>query len=296
MAQANPFNAFAAFSVKETGQFLIRCSHKLVSERRMFPVLRHSNLKVYQNVYPEVDHHAFVAPNACLTGNITVASGASVFYYSTWRNYHTEAGASLGAHSTILERVSLLGRCQIGANVVVGPGSTLDCCEVHDGVIIGAGCTIAHGAVLETGCILAPGTVVDADVRVPAGELWAGNPGTKVADVSHHQRHDADHYIHEMAHLGHRHEHEYAYHLKAHEKLDYTWLMKCCDEVEKRKKLLVPFKQSMDVPPEAKQFLTPRVAARITSGNSFLRSTGHKTGGHMAPWLVANDFKMEGTE
>ena len=287
MAQANWLMWNLSCCIKDFGNALTLRAHRMSNLRHIRPALRHQKVKGYKNIFPAIDHHTFIAETATVTGNINIAAGASVFYNSTWRNYHIDKGASLGANSTILERCSLLGRCQIGANVVIGVGSTLDCCEVHDGVVIGPGCAIALGAVLETGCILAPGTVIDADVRVPAGELWAGNPGEKVADVSPEQRADADHYIHEMAHLGHRHESEIAKHIKSGINLDYKWLMECSAAIEKRSTALAPYRNTLDVPLEAKQFMQPRHVARHPQTS---------VGGHMketkiAPWLYRPALK-----
>lgn len=52
----------------------------------------------------------------------------------------------------------------------------LQSCVVENEATIGAGAVIMEGALVESGAIVAPGAVVHPDQRVPAGEVWGGNP------------------------------------------------------------------------------------------------------------------------
>ena len=43
---------------------------------------------------------------------------------------------------------------------------------------------VSPGCVIEMGAILAPGTVLLPDTLIPTSQLWAGNPGVYIRDVT----------------------------------------------------------------------------------------------------------------
>ena len=50
--------------------------------------------------------------------------------------------------------------------------------------MIGAGSIVLEGALVEDHAILAEGSVVHAGRRIPAGQVWAGNPAVFVRDAT----------------------------------------------------------------------------------------------------------------
>ena len=72
----------------------------------------------------------------------------------------------------------------IGNNVVIGAGALLQSCTVEDGAAVGAGAIALEGSLVEKAAQLAPGAVLHSGRRVPAGQLWAGNPAVFVRELS----------------------------------------------------------------------------------------------------------------
>lgn len=100
----------------------------------------------------------------------------------------------------------------IGNNVKIGPGALIaHGCDIKDDVIIhggarlagfvkvGSGARIGMGACIRNrmeigaGAIVSVGAVVVCDV--PPGEIWAGNPATKLRDVTQIERRIPSSYV-----------------------------------------------------------------------------------------------------
>lgn len=64
----------------------------------------------------------------------------------------------------------------IGSYVTIGHGAKLHACRIGNRSIIGMKAVVLEGAVVEENSIVAAGSVVPPNRRIPAGELWAGNP------------------------------------------------------------------------------------------------------------------------
>ncbi|CAN1127004.1 Gamma carbonic anhydrase 1, mitochondrial [Linum perenne] len=64
----------------------------------------------------------------------------------------------------------------IGDNVTVGHSAVLHGCTVEDESFVGMGATLLDGVVVEKHAMVAAGALVRQNTRIPAGEVWGGNP------------------------------------------------------------------------------------------------------------------------
>ncbi|CCW60201.1 unnamed protein product [Phytomonas sp. EM1] len=255
------FLPYLGFMIKDVGSRLCIMGHYLRKRQHMYPVMRHQNIRVYRGMLPWTQEACFIAPSAHLCGNIVLGHDCCVFYHAVIRNYHTKVATEIGDHTVVMDRATLMGQVRIGQSVYVGCGATLDCCDIHDHVFIGAGASIALGAVVENHAIVAPGAAVGKDVRVYAGELWAGNPAQKVGEVTPEQVSELHHMIHDQIQTGHAHLHAIHDHIHHTEKLDQKWLKETLELLEKQQQQ-VAIKVPLDIPLEARRFLQPRVHMR----------------------------------
>jgi carbonic anhydrase/acetyltransferase-like protein (isoleucine patch superfamily) len=128
----------------------------------------------------------YVAPGACVIGNVRLGIGASVWFNCVLRGdndwitigdgcnvqdgsiIHTDDGepVTLGAHVSIGHRALLHG-CTVGGSTLIANGAM-----ILDRAIIGRHCVIAAGALVP------PGKVI------PDGSVVMGMPGKIVRDVS----------------------------------------------------------------------------------------------------------------
>jgi len=134
---------------------------------------------------PHVDNTAFVAPNAILSGPVTVGPNARVLYGAVLT---AEGGAELivGPECVIMEHSVLraAGRfaLRLGEQVLVGPHAYLTGCTVGARSFIATGAMVFNGASLGEATVVALGGKVHIDTdlppgaRVPIGYIAFGRP------------------------------------------------------------------------------------------------------------------------
>jgi len=274
------FFSYFGYMIKDVGQRIALMGHFTHTHRYAYPITRHQNVRVYRNLCPWTQDAGFIAPSAHVIGNVVLGHDTVVYYHSTIRNFHSRNATIVGDHSVILDRVSFLGQVRVGHHTVVGIGSTLDCCEIHDNVYIGAGSSVCLGAVVESGAIIAPGSVVPKDTRIPAGELWAGVPAEKISDVTPEQAKELKHMVHHHVENAKHHGHAIHDHVHATENLNSEWLANAMQLMEAQQQQ-VRTKAPVEIPIEAKRFLEPRVHMRRPEMH--LRSSYPVN--KIAPWM-----------
>jgi carbonic anhydrase/acetyltransferase-like protein (isoleucine patch superfamily) len=140
----------------------------------------------YAGTVPMVAADAFVAPGAVLTGDVVIASGASVWFGCVLRG--DERAIRVGERSNLQDLAVIHTSrggwdASIGADVTVGHRVVLHGCRIHDGVLVGIGAIVLDEVEIDSGAVIAAGAVVAPGKRVGAGELWAGVPARKVGEV-----------------------------------------------------------------------------------------------------------------
>ena len=128
---------------------------------------------------PRVDPAAWVAPNATLIGDVTLAADASVFYGAVLRGDADRivVGEGSNLQDGVVVHVDADFPTLVGRNVTIGHRAVLHGCVVEDGALIGMSATVLNGAVIGKGSLVAAGCVVLEGTIVPAGSLVAGVPG-----------------------------------------------------------------------------------------------------------------------
>ena len=135
---------------------------------------------------PQADAAAFVADNATLAGDVTLAEESSVWYGAVLR---ADTGRiTVGAGSNVQDNAVLHTGPEldvvVGRNVSIGHSAVVHGCTVGDDCLIGMHATILNGAVIGAGSLVAAGALVTENAVVPAGSLVVGVPGKVVKAVS----------------------------------------------------------------------------------------------------------------
>ena len=152
---------------------------------------------------PQADAAAFVAENATLAGDVTLAEGSSVWYGAVLR---ADTGRIvIGAGSNVQDNAVLHTGpgldVTVGRNVSIGHSAVVHGCTVEDGCLIGMHATILNGAVIGAGSLIAAGALVTENTVIPAGSLVVGVPGKVVRPVSEKQTASLAANIQEYRHL-----------------------------------------------------------------------------------------------
>lgn len=136
------------------------------------------NLYEFEGKTPQIAADAFIAPTATLIGDVTVESGASVWFGAVLRG---DFNRIIVGEGTTIQDNSVIHTNEgaptlIGRNVTVGHLSMLEACEVEDGALVGMGSIVLNFSKVGRHAMLAAGTVVKERQEIPAQVLAAGIP------------------------------------------------------------------------------------------------------------------------
>lgn len=143
-------------------------------------------LMEFNGVWPTIGEGAFIAPNACVIGDVTVGAKANIWFNCLVRgdDHYIRIGAGTNIQDGTVIHVSKdTHPTVIGEGVTVGHGVILHGCTIQDRCMIGIGAIVLDGAVVEEGAVVAAGAVVSPGKRVAKGEMWAGCPAKLLRPV-----------------------------------------------------------------------------------------------------------------
>ena len=127
----------------------------------------------------------YIAPNATVVGNVTLADGVSVWYGAVLRG---DTGTiTVGENSNVQDNCVIHEKTTVGKGCSIGHGSILHGCTVGDNCVIGMGAIVLNGAVLGEHCLVGAGAVVTGKMNAPAGSLLLGNPAKIVKSLTQEQ-------------------------------------------------------------------------------------------------------------
>ncbi len=133
---------------------------------------------------PDLSQAAFVAPNATVVGQVTIAHRASIWYGAVLRGDVEEI--VIGQGTNVQDGAILHGDpgkpTVLEEFVTVGHRAVVHSAYVERGCLIGIGAIILDGVRIGAGSIIGAGAVVTKDV--PSRSLVVGIPGTVIRQVS----------------------------------------------------------------------------------------------------------------
>jgi len=136
---------------------------------------------------PDLSAAAFVAPNATVVGDVTLAIATSIWYGAVVRG--EVEGIEIGAYSNVQDGAVLHGDpgrvTVLEEYVTVGHRAIIHAAYIERASLIGMGAIILDGVRIGTGSIIGAGAVVTKDV--PPRSLVKGLPGKVVSEVSPEQ-------------------------------------------------------------------------------------------------------------
>ncbi len=150
------------------------------------------NLLPRGDTFPEVAESAWVAPGACVVGDVHLGEESSVWYGAVLRG--DAEPIRVGARTNIQDGCVLHADpgfpAIVGDDCVVGHKAIVHGCEIGDGCLVGMGAIILNGARIGEGSIVAAGALVPEGKEFPPGSLIVGIPAKRAKDVSEEQTED----------------------------------------------------------------------------------------------------------
>ena len=151
---------------------------------------------------PRLAAEVFVAENAIVIGDVSIAEDASVWFGAVLRG---DVGSiRIGARTNVQDLVCLhmtqsQNHVVLGAEVTVGHGAIIHGATVGDGTLIGMGALVLDDAEIGAEALVAAGSLVPPRMIVPAGAMVRGRPARVVRQLDAEERArgrlSAQHYV-----------------------------------------------------------------------------------------------------
>ena len=150
---------------------------------------------------PQVADTAWVADNAQVMGEVTLAADSSVWFGVTVRGdtdaIHIGEGSNIQDGSVLHADHGM--PLTIGRHVTVGHQVMLHGCTIGDESLIGIGAVVLNGVKIGKHCLVGAGALVTEGKEFPDGSMILGSPARVVKTLSPEQieglRQSAQHYI-----------------------------------------------------------------------------------------------------
>ena len=132
---------------------------------------------------------AFIAENATVTGDVSIAPDVSIWYGAVIRADRNSI--TIGRGSNIQDNAvvhnTLTSPVVIGEDVSIGHGAIVHGATIGSRVLVGMGAIVMNNAVIGEDSIIAAGAVVTEGKEIPPRSLVMGVPGKVVREVSDEQ-------------------------------------------------------------------------------------------------------------
>ena len=148
-------------------------------------------IKDYLGKLPSVHGAAWVADEAVVIGDVTIAEDASIWFQTVVRG--DVSYIRIGRRTNVQDHCTIhvtrdAGPTILHDDITVGHRAVLHGCEVMSGALIGIGAIVLDNAVVEEGALVGAMNLVTPGMRVPAGQLVMGQPARVVRPVEEAER------------------------------------------------------------------------------------------------------------
>lgn len=134
------------------------------------------------------DH--FIAPDATLVGDITLAAAVSIWFQVVIRaeNDRIAIGEGSNIQDGSVLHVDPGYPLTIGRDVSVGHKVMLHGCTVGEGSLVGINSVVMNGAKIGKGVLIGANTLIAEGKEIPDGVLVLGSPGRVVRELTQEQK------------------------------------------------------------------------------------------------------------
>ena len=134
------------------------------------------------------DH--FVAPDATLVGDITLAAAVSIWFQVVIRaeNDRVTIGEGCNVQDASVLHVDPGYPMTLGRMVSIGHKVMLHGCSIGDGTLIGINSVVLNGAKIGKSVLIGANTLITEGKEIPDGVLVVGSPGKIVRELKPEER------------------------------------------------------------------------------------------------------------
>ena len=148
-------------------------------------------MAIYQldQLTPVIDDSAWVADNAQVIGDVSMAAHSSVWFSAVVRGdtAHIDIGEGTNIQDGSVLHADYGYPLTVGKNVTVGHMVVLHGCTIGDESLIGIGAVVLNGAKIGRNCLVGAGSLVTEGKEFPDGSMIMGSPAKVVRQLSPEQ-------------------------------------------------------------------------------------------------------------
>jgi carbonic anhydrase/acetyltransferase-like protein (isoleucine patch superfamily) len=121
----------------------------------------------------------FIAPNASVVGDVTLAANVSIWFNVVIRADYDRVVIGEGTNVQDGSVLHVDQGCPliIGRDVTIGHLAMVHSCTVGDGSLIGINAVVLKNARIGKSCLIGANTQIPEGMEVPDGSVVLGNPG-----------------------------------------------------------------------------------------------------------------------
>lgn len=132
----------------------------------------------YKGIWPTIADDVFIAPGAMVIGNVTIETGASIWYNAVVRG--DSAPITIGARTNIQDNSTLHvdedAPLVIGEDCTIGHNAVIHGATVGNRVLVGMNAVVLSHARVGSDAIVGAGALVNERKQFPDGVLLVGVP------------------------------------------------------------------------------------------------------------------------
>jgi carbonic anhydrase/acetyltransferase-like protein (isoleucine patch superfamily) len=140
----------------------------------------------YGSKKPVIGERVFIAPGACVIGDVELADDVSIFHNAVLRGDINSINVGKGSNIQDNATVHLAHEkgVVIGEGVTVGHNAIIHACKIDDYCIIGMGSCVMDGAIIGHHSIVGACALVTSGKEFPPYSLITGTPARRVRELT----------------------------------------------------------------------------------------------------------------
>ena len=132
----------------------------------------------YKGKRPKVDPSVFIAPTACVAGNVTIGRDSSIWFGAVVRGDFQPI--QIGRCTNIQDNATIhvMGDCplSIGSHVIIGHKAIIHSRTIGSNTLIGMGAILLGYTEIGDNCIIGAGSLITQHKKIPDNSIVYGNP------------------------------------------------------------------------------------------------------------------------